>query len=427
MNSGKKQFLVGALAAVLVAGVVIDGEALLAAVNRTIAIQNLPPEIKLGYDLKILPNKAFTVNSWKDEINTRDFRVAVKRMLQLLGDPIAERFSLMMKAGILPKKGNKSVVMRREAFETIFKVLIHLWSEDFLTPPTSPSGKTRFADYTPPKRFRQAVAYLFENRIIQGYLDGRLRVGKPLTNRDCIFLLSRFYQLVSGERPDASGDNGRNLVDISIGNWFSEPIKRLEEAGAFAFAKPESSPSCDRLIALADAAGMVSGILARNERNDQLAHIQKIVDESRTSRHTTRGQLARLASVLVGTGIVDGAGTGVEFPYVDVLPDSAEGLALRRLSGAGVKMGYPTGRFAGDECVTRGEVIGTLDSVVKLILPGQTAPSAGAQEGSNSPEAINNANPEWEFEKFVSVVKLKQARIREIMGRNHSLQRKRSE
>lgn len=439
MNSGRKQFLVGALAGLLLIALTLDGRALVAAVSQTLALHQMPEEIRQGYDLELLPHSAFTVGAWKEEIPSRDFELAVQKTLQLLGSPVAARLTDLAEAGILPRKGNRAVILRREAFETVFRAVIHLWNEGLLPPPTVSGNRRRFGDYTPPQAYRQAMAFLYDTQVVRGYEDGRLRVRRPLTNRDCIFLLSRFYRAASAGSGQATAATARpepagiSFLDLSTESWLTEPIRRLDDAGAFAFTRLGPRLAGDRPMSMADAAGMVSGILARFDRSASLAAIQEIVGEGSPVRSTTRGQLARLGSIL-GAAFTPGDLAG-DFPYVDLPPDSPEGKALRQMSGLGIRMGYPTGRFAGNETVTRFEIIGTLHAVLRIVLPEGTmaaapdptqvaatlpdhAPMQGPADLNHARAAAgSDLNPAGSTDDFATIIRAKQRQIRALLER----------
>ncbi|NLI76324.1 MAG: hypothetical protein GX442_07780 [Candidatus Riflebacteria bacterium] len=442
MNSGRKQFLVGALAGLLLIALTLDGRALVAAVSQTLALHQMPEEIRQGYDLELLPHTAFTVGAWKEETPSRDFDLAVQKTLQLLGSPIAGRLTDLVEAGILSRKGNRAVILRREAFETVFRAVIHLWNEGLLPPPTVSGSRRRFGDYTPPQAYRQAMTFLYDAQVVRGYEDGRLRVRRPLTNRDCIFLLSRFYRAAASgtgtgtatTTPAQPEPAGVAFLDLSTESWLTEPIRRLDAAGAFAFTRLGTRLAGERPMSLADAAGMVSGILARFDRSASLAAIQEIVGEGSPVRSTTRGQLARLGGIL-GAAFTPGDLAG-DFPYVDLPPDSPEGKALRQMSGLGIRMGYPTGRFAGNETVTRFEIIGTLHAVLRIVLPEGTmaaapdpdqvaaalpdhAPMQGPDDlnRARAAAATSDLSPAASTDDFATIIRAKQRQIRALLER----------
>lgn len=435
MITGKKQFLAGSLAGLLLMALTFDGRTLVAAGSQTLTLAQMPPEIRQGYGLGLLPPKAFTATGWKEEITSQDFRLAVQKILQQAGSPIAGRLADLVQAGILSHQPNQAIVLRREAFETVFRMVIHLWNEGILAPPSPSSGRRRFSDYTPRRAYRPALAWLLEHEVIRGYEDGRLRVRRPLTNRDCLYLLVRLHEQVMANRLAADRDQvdrGHAFLDLSTESWLTEPIQCLEAAGAFSFTRLGPRLDGDRPMGLADTAGLVSGILTRADRPAPLAAVQQVVGEGPAVRSTTRGQLARLTAALVDAFVEPPPLE--EFPYTDVRPDSPTGRAVRRLAAIGLRMGYPTGRLAPDEAVTRYEIIGTLHAALRLIGPVPPAPAptaAPAEEAAaTAPPPADPVPPSTaadlvadeplfpSTEDFARLIRAKQQKIRTLLERN---------
>ena len=96
--------------------------------------------------------------------------------------------------------------------------------------------------------------------------------------------------------------------------------------------------------------------------------------------------------------------------YKDIDEDDAEYLALSKLNGCGINLGYDNRKFAGNEKVTWFDTVKLLDKTLKF---------AGITSKTNNVDMNAPADKE-DFERLKNILISKKAKIRSILSRKNS-------
>ncbi|OGK12745.1 MAG: hypothetical protein A2W80_18260 [Candidatus Riflebacteria bacterium GWC2_50_8] len=430
MKTGKKQFIAGAMAGSLFFSLAFDLKRL-DAIQGSEMWHRMAPELRLGYDLGFLSPEAFEPYNWTAPISRRDFEQALNKAIQLLGISGNFDIEVLAKANMINHGSFKRNIKRAEAFEKIFQTLILLETYGYVKMPESETNMVKFSDYRIPKEYAKAMTFLVNRGIIKGYSDGRLYARRNLTNRDCVYLISRLYELLAVEKQSKMPKRQLSYLDLPMDHWVFKQLEGLDSVGGLSLVRIGAKFDGDCRLSVGECAGMLAGILVHFNRADVLAELNAVCEKVGPSRTFDRKLLARLLAIMLRnlTHLYPSVDEQPQISYSDVEPGSELSHDLAAISYYGIQLGYVGGRFAGDEKITRFEAVGTLYAAVAPLIgsiPGQvTADSVAVSPEDNDQQKflwgqtrVLDEKRAVDIDEFVARIKAKQKRIRDILDRN---------
>jgi len=428
MKKGKKQFIAGAMAGSLLFSIAFDLKRL-DAIQDTDAWHRMAPELRLGYDLGFLPPQAFDPRNWISAITRQDFELAFDKAMQMLGISSGYDIEAMAQARLLKQKSQRRRIKRGEALNKVIQTLILLETYGHIKLPDSESRLVSFADYKTPPEYERAMTYLVNRGIVKGYSDGRLHTTRYLSNRDCVFLITRFYEALAAEKKTESAGHALTFVDLPLDHWIYKQLEGLASVGGLSLVQFGSSFDGDAWLSIGEFAGMAAGVLVHFNRSEALAEINELCEKTGPNRSFDRKTLARVLAVMLRN--LTHLYPSVEQPHQIVYSDVSEGsdLAydLAAISNYGIQLGYVGGRFAGSESITRHEAVGTLYAALAPLLTTRSellTPIMASSDSLNSnvsPDSSSSRpfdpNRQVDIDEFVARIQEKQRMIRGILER----------
>ncbi len=404
MKRGKWSFLLGVALAGILAITVFDVQCI-EAISRAVTWANLSPEIKSAHDLGICEISAGNLESLRYPVRRKDFSGWLLKTFSILGIDFCQSPEEVEKMGILSKSSSNGLLSRKESFEALCRTLIFLSERGLLK--FVRRDVQAFPDYQPQEKYRDAMQFLLEEGIFRGYRDGKFNGNRTLSRGEAITLFYRMFNRISAIVQDKQTQDPFWFSDIPPDHPIVQSIRTLAEEGAFEYVKIGKSFAGKGTVTNEQMAGMISGILKKYERMENLGEVQKIVGFEDSKKDLTREKMVLFLGVLVDT--FDGI-PGMKFQpaYSDVRPGSRHFSILQNLSLLGVRIGPGVGKLSSSDVVTRFEVIGTLER-----LKGRLKKDSR----KDLPSDLSNYPTRTDFEEFVNLIKAKQARIRLILHR----------
>jgi hypothetical protein len=415
----------------------------LEAVSRAINWRNLPSELRLSHEVGLFLLSPNNLDSLNEPVRRKDFAVGMVQTFKLLGIATGVSTEEFGKLGILDRPTAGSYLSRREAVEALCRLTLFLEEKGYLQ--TSGSAIPPFADYAAPAKYQGSLAFLRTTGIVKGYNGTHLQPRRTLATREAIMLLYRLYEKIAAELMSRQNHAGICFVDLPLDHYLMAPLQFLHKSGAFQDVRMGPSFDGHRQVTADHMAGMVAGILKTCGPREIPAIMNELASAPIATPELSRGRLARFMAVLIDAyGPLPGLNTPVT--YSDTPPGSSEALAFTRLAEAGIQLGYPNGAVHPAESVNRYEVISLLEAVLRRIrledpITGsvETAPAPShpvsdvVAPGKSIPEEeplIAEPNPDGhkypekvDFDEFVSLIRAKQARINQLLGRKPAQRR----
>lgn len=428
MKEGKKQFIAGAMAGSLLFSIAFDSKRL-DATTDTEAWHRMAPELRLGYSLGILSPKAYEPCNWTSPIIRKDFEQAFDKAMQLLGISNGYDIGALAQAKLINKASSRKKIRREDALNKIFQTLVLLDTYGYIRLPVIEEALTKFTDYKTPQKYEAAMTYLVNSGVVKGYADGRLHAKRYLTNRDSVYLITRFYEAIATEKKNNLSSPQLSFIDLPLDHWILKQLEGLASVGGLSLIRMGSTFDGEAWLNAGEFAGMASGILTHFHRAEILSEINTLCEKSGSDRGFDRKFFVRVLAIMLRnlTHLYPSLSEHPQIFYADVKPDSDLASDLRVIGNYGIQLGYVGGRFAGDEKMTRYEAVSILYAAIEplitaksdLLTPGtnnlqltQTEP-----ENCSDPAPSVESNKDFDFDNFVDRVREKQRIIRELLER----------
>ncbi|MBI3039621.1 S-layer homology domain-containing protein, partial [bacterium] len=337
---------------------------------------------------------------------------SLRRMLFLLGAPGGSSSQDFRNLGILDPRQKKKSISRKQALEAAFRMTIHLEDSEFIA--LSGDEENCFTDYKPSSKYLRAFKFLKFNGIVNGYPDGKFRPSRALTNRESMYLLYHFYEHVSYKKAVRNNEKALAFVDIPIDHLIYPVLQKLQESGAFDMVFLGRSLDGDKPIKLSEIAGMISGILSKANKEEEIAKIHEVIREKNPEEVSIRENFAILVAELVKSLNVEVNESEKKITdYQDVSPWGIEKNALQTLANAGILLGYSKGVLHGKEIVTRYEALGVLDAVLEKI----------AIQPKVETEDLSVYPTKSDYRRYAKMLKAKKARCYEVLSKPYPYKR----
>ncbi len=407
MHSGKKLFIAGALAATTFVSGFSNIQGLLAAKHF-----NNAPEISFARDLGLFDTYEYSNATLSKNISKLSFYRSLNKVLFDLHLVANIDLNEMQHAGLMgPKKLFRSV-SRKEAFEGVFRTILFLWDKKVILEPKNINKSLKFKDYKVEPKYEKALNYAIEVGIINGNSGGRLNPKGLLNLRDSLYLLHRLHSILDSkvgyEAPKSvpTAPPTLRFTDIPMDHWFTDPIKELESLGAFDLTDLGKKLEGQKGITTGSFSKIMLGILEKHKKAAFISEVKLMTRRLGTRHALRRKDLARFAAIFVQA-----------FPhtehfeyglYSDVRKGSNTWQSLELLNRAGIRLGYPDGRLAGNERVARYEALGLINKTLKKLDTIKETPKPPRVQRTATKEDINN---------FKNLIEAKKLKIRKLLNR----------
>ncbi|MBU1108896.1 MAG: S-layer homology domain-containing protein [Candidatus Riflebacteria bacterium] len=428
MKEGKKQFIAGAMAGSLLFSIAFDSKRL-DATQDTEAWHRMAPELRLGYDLGILSPKAYEPYNWTSPIIRKDFEQAFDKAMQMLGISNGYDIGTLAQTKLINSASSRKKIRREEALDKIFQTLVLLDTCGYIRLPETEAALINFTDYKTPQKYETAMTYLVNRGIVKGFADGRLHAKRYLTNRDCVFLITRFYEAIATEKKNNLPRRQLSFIDLPLDHWILKQLEGLASVGGLSLVRLGSTFDGEAWLSTGEFASMAAGILVHFNRAEVLSEINAVCEKAGSGRGFDRKFLARVLAVILRNlaHLYPSLNERQQISYTDVKPGSDLAYDLQAIGNYGIQLGYVGGRFAGDEKMTRYEAVSILYAAIEplitaesdLLTPGtnNSQLSVTRLENCSDPVTSEENNKEFDLDNFVDRIREKQKIIREILER----------
>ena len=254
-------------------------------------------------------------------------------------------------------------ITRKEVAEDIFRTLIYLWDNDHLPHPKLVEQKQPFRDYKISSKYAEAFAFTQKAGIIKGMPNGKFYPNKAISLKESLYILKRTYDAINLKPGQKPIKKELRFKDVPLDHWMTKPIGNLEKAGAFNFTSLGKKLNGNRKIKVDDFTKIMLGIFSKSNKPAYKSEVKYLRAKFGKNRNLTRSMLARYLSSFVQAFPMEKKNSYKL--YSDVRKGTGLSQALRFLSEAGIRMGYPNGKFAGHERVSRFEALGVLNVALK--------------------------------------------------------------
>ncbi|MBF0410686.1 MAG: S-layer homology domain-containing protein [Candidatus Riflebacteria bacterium] len=398
METRKKSFFYGTLAALFITAISLNLTNL-EAISQKFNFATLNPEVRMCVDLGITTMQEVRKGNLDSPVDSFSYGMLLKRTLQMLGTSAGTNLNEFAKSKIFPGYYSRNLLARSESVEILSRAVNYLAQSHKIN--VNPSQINGFSDFRPSKSNHKAFSWLVENSVVRGYNDGRLGAGRKLTRREAYCLVYRLYEQAAREMTKKYQGMEIVFVDIPVDHEFMNTIRSVSKAGGLKYLSIGASFDGNRAMMKKNFSDMLRGISEKTLGN-------KVDVTFDGKAYLTRIELAMVAEKLLPekSSYVVNQSLSNHSTYTDVVHNSTEGKALKKLEANGIVLGYADGNLRGNERVSWFETFGVVASVLKLhgiverpgqdILPAEKA----------------------DFEKFAKVLKTKRAKVRAILRRS---------
>ena len=407
MIEANRYSLSGIVAAILLVAF-FSGNNLITRVIAGFNLAELPRELRLGIDSGLVSREECRKSRLNATCNRNNYAAKLTILLEQIGMIELADIKELAKSGIFSVKSPKTRLTRGEAIESMARICLYIADKELISLPVEKA--TNYRDYAVPQKYSSAVSFMQKRFIIRGYPDGRLGVGRNLTNREAAFFLYRLYETIATDMMTKQPQTGIRFIDISLSHPAMESINLLTQAGAFDKLPLKPAFDGDSQISNSEISEMIEGIFAKSGQNIDQVRLKSILSPNSTM---TRRQLALCLEYLLTLSPKNSEEIDNKISYIDVDSASVEFAALKKLDFFNIKLGYQNERFKGNENITWFETISALGKTLKAI--GQIQVK---KEKSNDRLAQKS-----DIDELIALIKAKKAKIRQIIDFKKSYER----
>lgn len=363
-----------------------------------------PRELRLGADLGLISVKQCNNKFLNRTITKREFANKIAIVMNMLGVQDTN-YNSLVENGIIDSYSQNVSISRKEAVETMARATLFMSANRIFKMPSI--GASNYKDYRIPEKYSRPFGYMQSKFVVRGLQNNYLGSNKKLTNREAVYFLYRLYEAVSSDMMTSIPNEGLCFIDVPLDHPIMDSIKNLTAAGAFDRAILRPSFDGDSYIVQDDLTEIVGGIFDRSGKECDMLRLQTIFSDK--EGYATRRQMALILEFILDSFAADKERTA-KVDYLDIDEDDAEYLALSKLNGCGINLGYDNKKFAANEKVTWFETVKLLDKTLKF---------AGIT--SKTKDVNMNAPADKEdFERLKNILISKKAKIRSILSRKNS-------
>ncbi len=409
MKEANRYYLYGVFLAFLCFGI-FSSNGIFGNVFAGLAVSRLPRELRLGTEIGIVKYEKCFNGSLNHKIRRGDFGQQLVQVVNLLGVNQIETLKDLKKSGIFNSYPTQQTITRKTAIEAISRACLKLHDLHLVD---LESGKPdNYRDYKVPEKYYAAMSYLQKRYVVRGYPNGSLGARKSLSGKEAVYFLFRFYEASSAELMVKNNSfSGIKFVDISLSHPIMNSIKDLTSAGAFDRVMLRPCFDGNSYISIKEATDLVEGILIRQHAKSDPIRLKTLFGDRKPFHGLERRELAMLIEYLLTISGSDKYDSSASSSYIDVSVGSSEAEALAVLAKHGITMGYPNGKFVGDENVTWFETVGIIHEALKsLNLTSPVAPKSRLAQRSD-------------IQSLTEILRLKKERIRRILSKKPKYRR----
>ena len=363
-----------------------------------------PRELRLGAELGLIGVKQCNNKFLNRTITKREFANKTAIVMNMLGVQNTS-FNSLVENGIIDSYNQNASISRKDAVEIMARATLFMSANRIFNMPTIPVSN--YKDYRVPEKYSCPFGYMQSKFVVRGLQNNYLGSNRKLTNREAVYFLYRLYEAVSSDMMTSMPNEGLCFIDVPLDHPIMDSIKNLTAAGAFDRAILRPSFDGDSYIVQDDLTEIVGGIFDRSGKECDMLRLQTIFSDK--EGYATRRQMALILEFILDSFVPNKEKTA-KVDYKDIDEDDAEYLALSKLNGCGINLGYDNRKFAGNEKVTWFDTVKLLDKTLKF---------AGITSKTNNVDMNAPADKE-DFERLKNILISKKAKIRSILSRKNS-------
>ena len=366
-----------------------------------------PRELRLGAELGLIGVKQCNNKFLNRTITKREFANKTAIVMNMLGVQNTS-FNSLVENGIIDSYNQNASISRKDAVEIMARATLFMSANRIFNMPTIPVSN--YKDYRVPEKYSRPFGYMQSKFVVRGLQNNYLGSNRKLTNREAVYFLYRLYEAVSSDMMTSMPNEGLCFIDVPLDHPIMDSIKNLTAAGAFDRAILRPSFDGDSYIVQDDLTEIVGGIFDRSGKECDMLRLQTIFSDK--EGYATRRQMALILEFILDSFVPNKEKTA-KVDYKDIDEEDAEYLALSKLNGCGINLGYDNRKFAGNEKVTWFDTVKLLDKTLKF---------AGITSKTNNVDMNAPADKE-DFERLKNILISKKAKIRSILSRKNSWER----
>ncbi len=363
-----------------------------------------PRELRLGAELGLIGVNQCNNKFLNRTITKREFANKTAIVMNMLGVQNTS-FNSLVENGIIDSYNQNVSISRKDAVEIMARATLFMSANRIFNMPTIPVSN--YKDYRVPEKYSRPFGYMQSKFVVRGLQNNYLGSNRKLTNREAVYFLYRLYEAVSSDMMTSMPNEGLCFIDVPLDHPIMDSIKNLTAAGAFDRAILRPSFDGDSYIVQDDLTEIVGGIFDRSGKECDMLRLQTIFSDK--EGYATRRQMALILEFILDSFVPNKEKTA-KVDYKDIDEDDAEYLALSKLNGCGINLGYDNRKFAGNEKVTWFDTVKLLDKTLKF---------AGITSKTNNVNMNAPADKE-DFERLKNILISKKAKIRSILSRKNS-------
>ena len=363
-----------------------------------------PRELRLGAELGLIGVKQCNNKFLNRTITKREFANKTAIVMNMLGVQNTS-FNSLVENGIIDSYNQNASISRKDAVEIMARATLFMSANRIFNMPTIPVSN--YKDYRVPEKYSRPFGYMQSKFVVRGLQNNYLGSNRKLTNREAVYFLYRLYEAVSSDMMTSMPNEGLCFIDVPLDHPIMDSIKNLTAAGAFDRAILRPSFDGDSYIVQDDLTEIVGGIFDRSGKECDMLRLQTIFSDK--EGYATRRQMALILEFILDSFVPNKEKTA-KVDYKDIDEEDAEYLALSKLNGCGINLGYDNRKFAGNEKVTWFDTVKLLDKTLKF---------AGITSKTNNVDMNAPADKE-DFERLKNILISKKAKIRSILSRKNS-------
>ena len=359
-----------------------------------------PRELRLGADLGIIEERNCNNRFLKQNVTKRDFATKIATVMSNVGVQ-ESKLNDLYNNGIIDSNRINSHITRKEAVEIMCRALLYMSASDIFN--MTNNKPINYKDYKIPEKYSKPMGYLQNKFVVRGLQNNYLGSNKKLTQREAVYFLYRLYEAISSDKMTSISNDGLCFIDVSLDNPIMETIKDLTAAGAFDRAILRPSFDGDSYIGQDDLTEVIGGIFDRSGKECDMLRLQTIFSDK--EQFATRKQMALVLELLLDSFAADKV-KRADIDFIDVTKGDAEYIALSKLAGCNINLGYGNKMMSSDENVTWAEAVNLINKTLKF---------AGI---TNSVKKVDMSAPadKDDFERLKNILIQKKAKIRSILG-----------
>ena len=310
--------------------------------------------------------------------------------------------------GITQTQSPMNSLTRKKAAETILRAMMLAQKNGQITVPEN-IKKRHFRDFTPEEQYKNIMSYAIEKGVLKSVNRNNFRPNKKITVKEALGLLKNLYELdikpTTSEKVEITKPAKQEVVkptvktiyvepnlskffnDIDSSNPMADTIKKLINAGAFDYTNLNHELNLPKSIKTNDFVLMCKGMLTKAGKTDLIDAVTAIGDTANPNEAITRNTVAQIGSVM--SDAYPHKDYNIKVSYVDVPANSAIDVALKKISKAGIKMGYSDGKCKGKERVSRYEAF----SLLGIIVGDNVGTKIKVEKVENAPASTTTSKP----------------------------------